>query len=139
MSKFDKLPPDLAALDQQLAELPQMQPSPALRRRIEVSIAEALSPEGRWSWGWFSAAAAVMLLLVGNLSMSAAVLTYVHMSSPRSTPVYSHSVDRLQELLPELSRQDASHHAVLLDAAGRIMPYPKMSATVHSLKRIDEE
>jgi hypothetical protein len=124
-----ELPKDLADLEQRLAARSMPEPSPELRDRIITAIrrqsvgSPPAEPAGIWT---FAAAAGALLLLLLNLSMSAANCTdWEVWERPRQEDVAS-AARRLREVLPELSEQEARYLTRAMESGSRLVMMPDL-------------
>ena len=123
-----QLPEDLERLEHRLMQRPREEPSVALRDRVMVSVPTALRRQrSGGTWRMFAAVAAGVLIWL-NLSFSAANATGGTLR-PRST---RESVDRMarqiEQLLPELSHEEARRHAIGYRSGSELVPCPEVSA-----------
>ncbi len=115
------LPDDLADLERRLAGRPRPDPPAELRSRVLSAVGRARRPPD-FGLGWFAAAAAVLALLAINLSMSVANGARRRLGGELSPYEIAASADRLHEVLPELSAQEARRQALLLEGRARLTP-----------------
>jgi hypothetical protein len=125
---------DFADLERQLAQRQRPEPPTELRRRViaamgrELTAPQPHAPQPR-PWWEFAAAAAVVALVLSNLSISAAQTTdyklrgYGLRGYGQTQPV-DVIAEQIRELLPELSQRQALRHAILWHSAGRLAPAP---------------
>jgi hypothetical protein len=115
------LPPDLAELERDLVGLPQIEPSADFAQRVLGSVHNALrhrptaaaTPAGRWrSW----AAVAAAMLVVINLSMSAAADTDWHLTDDVEPRRVTALADELRVLAPDLPASELRRQAWLARA-----------------------
>ncbi len=124
MKPKDQLPVELGELEASLASLRRVKADDDLRRDVLGGVrAELRAPLKSNNWWSFVASVAACLLLALNLA-----ITSVDVSDyPRNTSVHAsdvHNTIRLvQDLLPELSREQARRHSMLLSGAS-LSPLP---------------
>jgi hypothetical protein len=106
------LPPELEQLAARLRELPS--PASELRGRVLGEVRRELRREAAGSAWWYAGAVAASVLLLLNLSMSAARVTDFHLRPAARPPADARAVARIQQLAPELSPQEARRQAALL-------------------------
>jgi hypothetical protein len=115
------LPDDLADLERRLADRPRPDPPAELRSRVLSAVSRA-GPPTDVGFGWFTAAAAVLALLAINLSMSVANGSGWRLGGEPSPYEIAARVDRLHEVPPELTEQEARRQALLLEGRARLTP-----------------
>ena len=122
----DPLPPDLLALERELAARPQPGPSAELRARVLMAARRELTMPrpnpARRDFGRFAAATAAAALLAINLSASLANNTDWHLRAPADGPAAA--ADRIRELAPDLPEREARRQALLLRAAAGLAAAP---------------
>jgi hypothetical protein len=114
------LPPDLAALEQRLADRPRVEPHADLAARVLTATQDALrqpAPPARSDWHTWAAVAAALLLAV-NLSMSVAANTdWDFAPEPPAT-----TAEQLRALAPDLPEAELRRQALLARAAAGLSP-----------------
>ena len=124
MNHNDQLPGELAELESSLASRNRVKAHDDLRRDVLADVrAELQAPLKSNNWWSFAASVAACMLLALNLAIAS-----VNVSDyPRNTSVNTADVDRttrlVQDLLPELSKEQARRHSMLLSGA-RLSPLP---------------
>jgi hypothetical protein len=122
MSEF-KLPPDLAELENRLADRPRAEPSAHLAARVRAATRTVLRPTPPTSDGWQFWAAVAAVLLVGiNLSMSVAADTDWNLTRPADPAPLAATAERLRAMAPELSDDELQRQALLLRAGAGLTP-----------------
>jgi hypothetical protein len=121
----DKLPLELAELEQRLVARPCPEPAAGLRRRVLGAVARELEQPAapRLSWTTMAVPAAAVLLWI-NLSMSAVNHTDWHFGSRTDRATFAASATRLRTLFPEMSEGEAYRQALLLEAGAYLTPAP---------------
>jgi hypothetical protein len=123
-----QLPGDLQRLERRLAQRPREEPPAALHGRVIASVEAALrrQPSGG-GWRMLAAAAAAVLIWL-NLSLSATNATDGPLR-PRGTREPVERIARqIEQLLPDLPREEARRHAVLYQSGCELVPCPQVSA-----------
>lgn len=103
----DPLPPDLAALERELAARPGVTPPEGHRGRILVAVSGELDAARRSSRRWWAGAAAAALLWA-NLSLSVANDTGWAMRSEPDTAATAALAAEVRALLPDLPEREAA-------------------------------
>src|SRR5262245_52835118 len=120
-----ELPPDLAALERQLAERPRIEPSPDFGARLLAASRVALGhrPPAVGAAGWRRWAAVAAAVLFGiNLSMSVATDTDWHLLPGPEPEQVTATVNQLRELAPELPESELRRQALLARAGAALSP-----------------
>jgi hypothetical protein len=122
----DRLPPDLLALERELAARPRSDPPADLRPRVLAAVGREL-PGPRpvpapYRLGRFAAATAAAALLAINLSASVANDTDWRLAAP--TADVRDIAARVRALNPELSDREALREAILLHTSAGLAPAP---------------
>jgi hypothetical protein len=120
-----QLSPELERVERLLAFGPRSAPSMALRRRVLDDVraemrrhvldhlrTELRREQVRSSW-WFAAACAATLLVGAGLSLSVMHAAGFALRPRASTPTVYDVARRLQQLSPEVSREDSLRQAML--------------------------
>jgi hypothetical protein len=131
------LPPDLAALDRELAARERMGPSAALRGRVLDAVRRELRRERGPAWRFASVAAAVALLLA-NLSLSVANDTNWPLIGGPDPERLEATAGRLRALAPELPEREVYRQALAAQAGAWPAPAPALPAEPALILR-DEE
>ncbi|MDP6544374.1 MAG: hypothetical protein QGH60_10310 [Phycisphaerae bacterium] len=124
MNPKDQLPTELGELEASLANRNRVKSDDDLRRDVLDGVrAELHAPRKSNNWWSFAAAVAACFLLAMNLAIAS-----VNVSDyPRNTNVKTADVEEttrlVQDLLPELSREQARQHSMMLSGA-RLSPLP---------------
>src|SRR5262245_429052 len=105
------LPPDLAALEQELADRPRAEAPPALRGRVLAAVGRELAPARRPRWQ-FAAALVTAALLWANFSMSVANNMTWPLADDPDTPPVEETATRIRALAPELGEGEARRQAL---------------------------
>jgi hypothetical protein len=122
MSEFE-LPPDLAELENRLANRPRAEPPASLAARVRAATRAVLRPTPPTSDAWrFWAAVAAVVLLGINLSMSLSADTDWNLTRPAEPPPLAATAERLRALAPELSDDELQRQALLLRAGAGLTP-----------------
>jgi hypothetical protein len=123
----DPLPPDLLALERELAARPLPGPPAKLRARVLAAARrEGATPRpepSQGGFGRFAVATAAAALLAINLSASVANDTDWHLRPPADGSDAA-VADRIRELAPDLPEREARRQALLLRAAAGLAPAP---------------
>ena len=120
-----ELPPDLAALEHQLAERPRIEPSPEFGARVLAASRAALGqrPPAGLAAGWRRWAVVAAALLLGiNLSMSVATDTDWHLLPEPEPERVAATVNQLREVAPELPESELRRQALLARAGAALSP-----------------
>jgi hypothetical protein len=120
----DPLPPDLLAIERELAARPRPQPSPDLRARVLAATRRECPAPARAGFGRFAMATAAAALLAINLSASLANNTDWHLRSPAGEPDVADLAGRIRELAPDIPEREARRQALLLRAGAGLTPAP---------------
>ena len=124
MNQKDQLPAELRELEASLANRNREKAPDDLRRDVLAGVrGELHAPLKSNNWWSFAASVAACLLLALNLALAS-----VNVSDyPRNTSVNTADVDEttrlVRDLLPELSREQARRHSMVL-AGARSSPLP---------------
>jgi hypothetical protein len=129
-----RLPADLAGLERQLAARgrlesiadPRRKILAAVRRELRVTIGDPLD------WRWLAAAAASLLIA---LNFSASVINDMdwHFNGGMPHGSFHATVRRVQDLVPEMSPQEAYRQALLLQASARVAPPPVFPSALNRI------
>jgi hypothetical protein len=120
-----QLPGDLQRLEHRLAGRPREEPLAALRGRVTAGVEAALRRQRSGGW-WMLAAAAAAVLIWLNLSLSATNATDGTLR-PRGTREPVEQIARqIEQLLPDLPREEARRHAVLYRSGSELIPCPEL-------------
>jgi hypothetical protein len=122
------LPPELRALDAQLAGRPKPDLPAALRARVLEAVRAELAREPRVeriSFWRFAAGMAAAALLWINLSMSAANDTVWHWNGAKTRIVDAAALQQIQEVMPECSETEARARLLLLCAGELLVATPR--------------
>ena len=124
MNQKDQLPGELAELEASLASRNRAKADDDLRRDVLSDVqAELNAPLKSNNWWSFAASIAACLLLTLNLAIASVdVSDYPRNTSVNTANVYE-TTRLVQDLLPELSREQARWHSMLLSGA-RLSPLP---------------
>jgi hypothetical protein len=121
-----ELPPELAALEQELAGRARKEVPPDLRQRVLTAMTEELRPV-RSLWGWSFATAAAAVLLWINFSMSVTSnVSLPHAADPPDGRI-EETTRRIRALAPELPENEVHRQALLARAGPRLVPAPSSS------------
>jgi hypothetical protein len=113
------LPSELQRLERDLRARPLPAASDGLRERILDSLqARVKTEESRSRWQ-FAAAVAATVLLWMNLSMSATQATDFGLGPREARKSVEEITQQIQQLVPEFSRDEARHRALLLHAGSQ--------------------
>lgn len=128
-----QLPPDLERLERLLAERERPEPSAELKRRVirsvETELWQAnLPPQRTNGWWTFVAATAASVVVLFNLSMSAARATSYDLHLANGHQSFDASAQQIRELLPELTPREAMQHAVTLQAGSKLARCPGVAS-----------
>ena len=137
-----QVPPDLKRLERLLAGRERPEPSADLKERVIQSVeAELLLAEvplqhaGGW-WGFVAATAASVVLLL-NLSLSAACATSYDLDLAAGSQSLDASLRHIRELLPELSRREAMSYAMTMQASSNLAQCPDVATDDFSRRLAD--
>ena len=124
MNHKDQLPAKLGELEASLASRNRAKPDDDLRRDVLGGVrGELHAPLKSNNWWSFAAGVAACLLLTLNLAIASVDVS----DYPRNTSVHAADVDKttrlVQDLLPELSREQARQHSMLLSGTS-LSPLP---------------
>lgn len=115
-------PPEFVELERQLAQREQPEAPTALRRRVLAAMhCELTTPRPWWE---FAAAAAVVALVLSNLSISAAQATDYRLRGHGQTQSVDVIAEQIRQLLPELSQRQALRHAIMWHGGSRLVAAP---------------
>jgi hypothetical protein len=137
------LPPDLAALERELAGRPPVEPSAAFGPRLLAATRDALRhrpavaavPAVGWRV-WASVAAA---LLIGiNVSMSVANHTVWHLTGGVEPGQVAATADRLRALAPDLPEAELRRQALLARAGAGLPPVLDLFSSGERIRTIRE-
>ena len=124
----EPLPPDLLALERELADRPVPEAPAELRSRVLAAVSrERPTPRAkpaRGGFARFAAATAAAALLAVNLSASLANNTDWRLRLPPSGPDVADLAEQIHTLAPDLPDEEARRQAVLLRAAATLVPAP---------------
>ena len=124
----DPLPPELRALERELAARPRPEPPADLRSRVLSAVmVERPSPRptpAQGGFGWFVAATAAAVLLAINLSASVANDTGWCIARSDPGADVAETTSRVRALDPDTSHRDAVRQAILLHTAAGLTPAP---------------
>ena len=143
MTETPQLPPELDRLERDLAERLCPGPSTELRDRVIRTVEGELGhaglppaglrraglPSTRAS-GWlaFAVSTAAAVLIWVNLSLSAAQATSYDLRIPAEPHSLDATARQIRELVPEMSKQEARRHAVLLHGGADLVDCPSVAA-----------
>jgi hypothetical protein len=139
-----QLPPDLQKLERLLAERDRPQPSPDLKERVIRSVEAEPEAKPRQAelpsrpaggWWTFAAATAASVVLLFNLSLSAARATSYDLDLAAEPQALDASVRQIRELLPQLSHREAIPYAVAMQADLKLARCPNV-ATADPVRRL---
>jgi hypothetical protein len=120
-------PPDLLALERELANRPQPEPPAELRARVLDAVSrERPTPHSelaRNGFARFAAATAAAALLAINLSASVANDTDWRLRPAR--PASADDADCIRELVPDLPEREVRRQALLLRSAAGLTATPR--------------
>ncbi len=119
-----ELPPDLSALEADLAGRTLPDAPPGLRDRI-LAVAERAQAErlaSRRSWATFLGGLAAAFLVAANLALGAVNATTFLKARARGQVGTAALAQQIQEAVPELSAEEARCRAVLHQAGSRLGP-----------------
>ena len=124
MNQKDQLPAELRELEASLASRRGAKPDDDLRQDVLTGVhAELQAPLKSNNWWSFAAGVAACLLLTLNLALASVDVS----DYPRDTSANTADVDEttrlVQDLLPELSKEQAKRHSIVLVGA-RLSPLP---------------
>lgn len=108
-----QLPSELDALESQLRRLGNGVRAPNLRARVLLTVAQELRRERLRSWGLYATSLAALVVLWANLSWTASRDTASHWSARSDVTA---SAERIEALVPGMSRRGATWQALLLDS-----------------------
>ena len=125
MNSNDQLPPELAELESSLASRRRVEADDDLRRDVLVGVRAELHDPLQTSNNWWSFAAAVAacLLLGLNLAIASVSVSDYSPDANVDTADVDKATKLLQDLLPELTDEQARQHSMLL-AGARLSPLP---------------
>lgn len=130
----------LSSLEQRLRDRRAAEPSEewkaVLMRAVDRELRSTTPPRQR-GMGLFSYAAALMAALIVAANFSVALTSQTSFSSKSSAAVQpiADSANGLQQIAPDLSRDEAMRMAVLLQAGDRILPLPEAHGSVAFIDR----
>jgi hypothetical protein len=131
-----QLPPELESLERELAARSIPLPIAELRQKITSGIHNRLRRESRLDFWRFAAAAALVAAVWLNLSLSAARETNFHFQLADNRPSVEQTARQIQNLLPEMSEDDARREALLLCAGANLVMYPKITVQPTSINQM---
>jgi hypothetical protein len=108
-----QLPSELDALESELRRLRKVACSPSLRDRVLLAVAQELRDERPREWRLYVAAVAAIVVLWANLSWTASRETPSHWSSHSDVTA---SAERIEVLVPGISRREATRQALLIES-----------------------
>ncbi|MAE60772.1 MAG: hypothetical protein CMJ49_05375 [Planctomycetaceae bacterium] len=114
----------MRALEDKLVARSPAHPPARLRSRVVTDMTMALREERRIGFWRFAAAAAIVVIVGMNLSMSAASATRYPASSALNAQELRSTAAQISDLLPGLSESEARRHALLLHAGAGVVPAP---------------
>jgi hypothetical protein len=120
----DPLPPDLLALERDLADRPRPEPSAELRGRVVAAARRERHRPARAGFPRFAAAVAAAALVAINLSASVANDTDWGLRRPPDRRAVGDTADRIRELAPDLPDREVVRQMLLLNAAVNLVPAP---------------
>lgn len=119
-------PHDLQELERRIAERLEHardhEPDSAFRSRILGGVRAELRDERARDRRAFAVAVAAVLLVLANLSSSAALVTDCEPRLADGRPSVAETTDRIRELVPGLTETEALHHARRLSLESGIDP-----------------
>ena len=123
-----QLPGDLERLERLLVQRLREEPLAALHDRVMAGVQAALRRQRSGGGWWMIAAVAAAVLLWLNLSLSATNAT----DGPPRRYAAREPVDRMtrqiEQLLPDLSHEEARRQAVLYQSGSGLVPCPELPA-----------
>jgi hypothetical protein len=137
-----QLPPDLERFERLLAGRERPEPSTDLRERVirsmEAELLQAeLPPQRPNGWWTFAAATAASVVLLLNLSLSAARATSYDLRSADGRQTLLTSVRQIRKLLPELSYREAMRNAVTIQACSNLARCPDVASSAPARRLAD--
>ena len=123
MTEGPPLPPDLAALHEELSRRPHPHAPAALRARVLAAVRSELGARPRTGPLEFALVMAAAFLLVVNLTLSAAG----HATRIQDPPARGDDATvalTLRELAPGISPAESRRQALLLRAGAHLLPIP---------------
>jgi len=120
----DEWPPDLRALEEQLAGRRVEAGGAAFKLRVLGAMNAARRAPGRQPYTWWQAAAAAAVVLWMNVSFIAATETELRVGDPVTATERRESVRQMRELLPELTEREAERQLLLLQARAHTLLAP---------------
>ena len=132
------LPPDLQELERDLAGRPRPVPPAALRQRVIGGVRAELRRNGSRNGWTFAAGLAAAVVVWVNLSLSATLATGFGSKRGGTGPPVEKVAEQIQQLLPELSDEEARRQAVLLQAGSDLRGRATFSAGRRGLRQFDE-
>jgi hypothetical protein len=125
-----QLPSDLEQLERDLAERWLPAASSNLRERVLTDLRTRLRAERSRSRWQFALAVAATVLLWMNLSMSATQATDFGFHPGEPAESVETIAKQIEQLVPELSPEDARREAILLRAGASLICLPDLSRSV---------
>ncbi|MGA2619110.1 MAG: hypothetical protein ABSF26_15990 [Thermoguttaceae bacterium] len=122
-----RLPPELERLARDLAGRPRVEPPPGLKPRVMHGLRADLKrqpPGVGWAFPLAAAAAALVWL---NLSLAATRATDYGLRPAQSGPPVAADSRQIEQLLIELSPEEARRQAILLRAGATLVPCPNLA------------
>lgn len=132
---YNNLPSDLAKLERAL-RAGGCEPGPALRERVMASVSKELRRSKRLEFWQYTSTVAASVLLVLNLSFSAAT------TSSRVSRLDRNQITILREQVDQmqlgLSADEIKRQCLLIAAAGELVPYYRPYGSAHGISVIPD-
>ena len=120
-----QLPGDLQRLERRLARRPREGPPAALHGRVMAGVEAALRRQPSGGWQMLAAAAAAVVLWL-NLSLSATNATDGPLRARGTREPVERIARQIEQLLPDLPREEARRYAVLYQSGSELIPCPEL-------------
>ncbi len=134
----EDLPPDLAALEQELQSRRTAEPDPGLRRKVLASVRKKLHREPV-PFGQFAAALAAAALLWINLSISVVNDTCWPAAPPVDPDRVEETARRIRALVPDLPENEVYRQALLAQIGSYPAPGPIPPSSLEPILRQKEQ
>lgn len=130
-----QLPSELQQLESDLSNRSLGEVSATLRRKVLDDVRSQLRIERSHARWQFAAAVAAVVLVWMNLSMSAIQATDFGFRCHEPSESIETIVQRIQQLVPDISAGEAQRQAILLRAGSNLVCYPDLSRNYDTLNR----